>query len=210
MLKSMTRFLLISVLSILFFSCKSYQIANAVKKEVPVSDYKNPYFSNPEIDYVYKAHIEVYGNQLSGLFIAKRINDTLHRVVFTTDFGNKLLDFELSEKELKVNYIMEDLDRKMIVNTLRDDFRLLLKTNHKVQEVFENEEYVIYKLADAKRFNYFYESKKDNQLIKLVNASKRKEKVIFEFESKNSTFAKYITIQHKNIKLKIELNQISN
>lgn len=210
MLKSMTRFLLISALSVLFFSCKSYQIENAVKKEVPISEYKNRYFSNPETDYVYKAHIEVYGNQLSGIFIAKRISDTLHRVVFTTDFGNKLLDFELSENDFKVNYIMEDLNRKMIINTLRDDFRLLLKTNHEVQEVFENEEYVIYKSADKKRYNYFFESKKDTTLIKLVNASKSKEKIIFRFESKNSTFAEQITIQHENIKLKIELNQISN
>jgi len=210
MRKWMTRFLLISLLSLFFFSCKSYQIDNAKKRENATTTYENRYFSNPETDYVYKAHIEVYGNQLSGIFIAKRISDTLHRVVFTTDFGNKLLDFELSENDFKVNYIMEDLNRKIIVNTLRDDFRLLLKTQHAVTEVFENDDYVIYKSANKKRFNYFFESKKDNRLIKLVNASKSKEKIIFGFESKNSTFAEHITIQHKNIKLKIELNQISN
>jgi hypothetical protein len=210
MRKLTIRFLLISILSLFFFSCKSYQVENAVKREKAASEYKNQYFSNPETDYVYKAHVEVYGNKLGGIFIAKRISDTLHRVVFTTDFGNKLLDFELSENHFKVNYILEDLDRKIIVNTLRDDFRLLLKTNHPIQEVFENEDYLIYKSKDGKRFNYFFGNKKDNKLVKLVNASKSKEKVIFEFGSKNSTFAENITIKHKNIKLKIELNQISN
>ena len=32
---------------------------------------------------------------MGGIFIAKRINDTIHRMVLTTDFGNKLLDFEI-------------------------------------------------------------------------------------------------------------------
>jgi len=210
MQKWMIRFLLISFFSVLLFSCKSYEIANAVKKEASVKELKNLYFANPETDYVYKAHIEVYGNKLSGIFIAKRMNDSIHRVVFTTDFGNTLLDFELSETDFKVNYILDDLNRKIIVNTLRDDFRLLLKVDYEIEETLEDEEFLIYKSEDKKRFNYFLVSKKDNKLVKLINASKRKEKVIFKFASKNSTFAENITIQHKNIKLKIELNQISN
>lgn len=206
----MIRFLLISFLSVFFFSCKTYQVADAVKKESSVKQYKNQYFANPETDYVYKAHIDVYGNQLSGIFIAKRLNDSVHRVVFTTDFGNTLLDFELSEADFKVNYIVEDLDRKIVVNTLRDDFRLLLKTNHNVAEVFENDAFVIYKSESQKRFNYFFESKKEDKLVKLISASKTKEKVVFEFDAKNSTFAENIKIQHYNIKLTIALTKISN
>lgn len=206
----MIRFLQISLLSLFLISCKSYQIENAVAKELSVKEYKNLYFSDSKIDYVYKATIEVYGNQLSGIFIAKRISDTVHRVVFTTDFGNTLLDFELSEKDFKVNYIQEDLNRKIIVNTLRDDFRLLLRIDHRVQEIFENDESIIYKSADKKRFNYFFENKTDKRLTKIITASKSKEKIILGFESKSTIFAQNITIEHKNIKLKITLNQISN
>ncbi|MGH2664197.1 hypothetical protein [Flavobacterium sp.] len=210
MRKLTIRLLLISLFTVFFFSCKPYEIKGTAKNENLVKEYKNPYFSNPETDYVYKAHIEVYGNKLGGIFIAKRINDSIHRVVFTTEFGNKLLDFELSENDFKINYILEDMNRKIIVNTLRDDFRLLLKVNHPVEEVFENQDSFIYKAKDGKRFNYFFESRKDNKLLKLVNASKTKEKVIFEFVSKNSSFAENIIISHKHIKLKIELNQINN
>ena len=141
MLKLTNRLLLISLISVFFFSCKSYEVSNALRKENAVREFKNPYFSNPETDYVYKANIEVYGNKLGGIFVAKRINDSIHRVVFTTEFGNKLLDFELSEKDFKVNYILDDLNRKMIVNTLRDDFRLLLKVNHEIKETFETENF---------------------------------------------------------------------
>lgn len=210
MRKLTTRLLLISLLSILLFSCKSYKIEGVTKKEGKETVFKNYYFSNPETDYVYKAHIEIYGNPLGGIFVAKKINDTTHRVVFTTEFGNTLFDFELSDNSFKVNYIVEDLDRKIIINTLKEDFRLLLKTNHEVQEVFENEAYIIYKSKDNKRYNYLFESKKHSKLIKLLHTSKTKEKVTFEFNSKSNTFAESVKITHQNIKLKIELNQIIN
>lgn len=210
MQKLMTRFLLTSLLLCFLVSCKSYKIEGAKKVESNQTNYKNEYFSNPEIDYVYKAHIEVYGNDLSGIFVVKKVNDSIHRVVLTTDFGNKLLDFELSENKFKVNYIVDDLNKKIVINTLKKDFELLLKTNHKVEEVLENEDNVIFKSKTGKRTNYLYKSKKENNLVKIVNTSKSKEKVSFSFMPKNTTFAEYILIEHNNIKLKIELNQISN
>lgn len=183
---------------------------NVTSKELHDSIVRNPYFSDKSIDYVYKANIEVYGNNIGGIFIAKQINDTLHRMVFTTDFGNKLMDFELSERSFKVNYIVEELDKNIIKNILKEDFRLLLKQDFKVESVFENNEYEIYKSNDEKKFNYLYMRKKNNNLVKIINTTKRKEKVIFEFESKNTTFAENVRIIHKNIKLKINLNQIIN
>ena len=210
MQKLKTRFLVTSLLLFLFVSCKSYKIEGTTKIESNHTNYQNLYFSNPEIDYVYKAHIEVYGNDLSGIFVVKKVNDSLHRVVLTTDFGNKLLDFELSEKHFKVNYIVDDLNKKIVINTLKKDFELLLTTNHKVDEVLENENNIIFKSINGKRTNYLYKSKKENSLVKIVNTSKTKEKVSFSFMPKNITFAEYILIEHINIKLKIELNQISN
>lgn len=210
MQKLTTRFLVISLLLFLLVSCKSYQIEGATKVESNQTNFQNLYFSNPETDYVYKAHIEVYGNDLSGIFVVKKVNDSVHRVVLTTDFGNKLLDFELSDNDFKVNYIVDDLNKKIVINTLKKDFELLLTTNHKVDEVFENEDNVIFKSIIGNRINYLYKSKKENNLVKIVNTSKTKEKVSFSFMPKNTTFAEHIIIQHYNIKLKIELNQINN
>lgn len=209
MLKLMTRLLVISCV-MLFLSCKTYTIEGVSKKETNQTIFENPYFSNPEIDYVYKAHIEVYGNDLSGIFVVKMINDSVHRIVITTDFGNKILDVELSEDSFKVNYILENLNKKIIINTLKKDFRLLVQRKHLIHEVVENDTHIIYISEDQKRRNYFYENKRSGTFEKLQNASKSKEKVAFSFISKNTTFAESILIQHYNIKLKIELNQITN
>lgn len=210
MQKLTIRLLLISLFSLFFCSCKSYKLDDVTKVNSIEKKVQNNYFSNPEVDYVYKANIEVYGNNIGGIFIAKQINDTLHRMVFTTDFGNKLMDFELSKNSFKVNYIVEDLDRNIIKNVLKEDFRLLLQTDYKIDEVFENERSFIYKSQAKKGYNYLFIDKKNDNLVKLLNTSKRKEKVTFEFESKNSTFAENVRIAHQNIKLKIKLNQISN
>jgi phosphoribosylformylglycinamidine (FGAM) synthase PurS component len=206
MQKSTIQFLLINCfLAIVLVSCGSVT-KNYTPKKLDKTSYQSPYFSDSKTDYVYKTNITVYGNELSGIFIAKKINDTIHRVVFTTEFGNKLLDFEISEKSFKVNSIVSELDRKILINTLKEDFRLLLKKEYLIQEQFENESHNIYKSADGKRDNYLFLSKKDQKFEKLIHTSATKEKITLTFSSENNIFAERIQIVHQNIKFKIDLN----
>lgn len=211
MQKSTIPFLLINLFFLLVLSsCAS----NVVKGYTPITLEKKsieiPYFSNSEIDYVYKANISVYGNELTGIFIAKKINETTHRVVFTTEFGNKLLDFEISEKEFKVNSIAEELDRKILINTLKTDFRLLLRKNYLVEKQFENALDKVYQSKDGNKYNYLFVSKTDEKQYKIVHSTRTKEKISISFDSENNIFAKRIVIQHNNIKLKIELNYLES
>lgn len=206
MQKSTIQFLLINCfLAVVLISCGSVT-KNYTSKKLDKTSYTVPYFADSKTDYVYKTNISVYGNELSGIFIAKKINDTTHRIVFTTEFGNKLMDFEISENEFKVNSIVSELDRKILINTLKEDFRLLLKKQYLIQEQFENETSDIYKSADGKRDNYIFISKNDQKLEKIVHSSKTKEKFTLLFNSENNIFAEKIQIIHQNIKLKIELN----
>jgi len=206
MQKSTIQFLLINCfLAIVLVSCGSVT-KNYTPKKLDKTAVEVPYFSDSKTDYVYKTNISVYGNELSGIFIAKKINDTTHRIVFTTEFGNKLMDFEISETDFKVNSIVSELDRKILINTLKEDFRLILKKEYLIQEQFENESADIYKSADGKRDNYIFISKKDQKLEKIVHSSKTKEKFTLLFNSENNIFAEKIQIIHQNIKLKIELN----
>ena len=203
----MIRYLLISAFFTLFISCKSYQVQDAVSVDNSLQFVQNQYFSDVSLDYVYKTHIEIYGNKMGGIFIAKRINDSIHRMVLTTDFGNKLLDFEISENSFKVNFIIDNLDKKIIINTLRDDFRTLLQVNSKVFKTYKRNNEVIY---ETENNAYYYFDEVSRNLTKIIKTNKRKEKVVFTFDSKKTTFAENINIQHFNIKLKIDFNQISN
>lgn len=212
MQKSTILFLLTKVLVVVFFSsCGSVDVVKdyeMVAVEKPV--YQNTYFSNPEIDYVYKANISVYGNELTGIFIAKKINETTHRVVFTTEFGNKLLDVEVSETDFKINAIVDELNKQLLINTLKTDFRLLLKTDYLVVQQFQNTTEKVIKSADEKNFNYLFIASSDKKLFKIVHASKTKEKNTISFTSENNIFAQNIIVQHHNIQLRIELNYFKN
>lgn len=210
MRKSTIPFLLINCLAFLFVCCGSNPAKDLAKKEITNPVYRPGYFSDPKTDYVYKTNISVYGNELSGICIIKKISDTAHRVVFTTEFGNKLLDFEISENGYKVNAIVEELDRKILVNTLVADFQLLLRGQYNIQAQFEDAESDILQSKSDNRYNYLYVAKSDGKLSQLRHTSKRKEKINIRYISENNIFAEKIIIQHYNMKLRIEFNYFKN
>lgn len=207
MRKSTIPFLIIKVATVaLAVSCASDPIKGYSKTAVEIPVYNAVYFADPKIDYVYKTNISVYGNELSGIFIAKKISETAHRVVFTTEFGNKLLDFEIADNDFKINSIVDELNKKLLINTLRDDFRLMLQTDFMVLEQYENTSENVYKSQNGKLFNYIFVSKSNQKLLKIALSSKRKQKLYVSYESENNIFAERIIIQHQNIDLKIEFN----
>jgi hypothetical protein len=212
MAKLTTQFLLTNlVFLLLFVSCGSNAIVKDYKAvAIEKSVFMTSFFSDPTIDYVYKANIKVYGHELSGIFIAKKIGDNIHRVVFTTEFGNKLLDFEISENDFKINAIVPELNRKLLINTLQTDFQLLLKKEFVVKEQYEDTTKTVLMSLDKNNYNFLLISKPDNKLMTIIHASKRKEKVNINFTAENNTFAEKIVVQHTNINLRMELTYFKN
>jgi hypothetical protein len=171
------------------------------------NEIENPYFSNPQIDYVYKAKIEVYKKNFGGILIIKKTGPESHRVVFTTEFGSKMFDFQFEGDTFIKNFVIEDLDRNFILNILKDDFKMLVTEKARVVEVFNSEEYSVYKTESGKRFNFYFFGSENEKLHKIIKTSKTKEKVEVDFISSEKDIAKTISIKHNNIKLNIELEK---
>ena len=178
---------------------------NLIVKEVSQIEVENPYFSDIDTDYVYKAKIDIYGKNFGGILIIKKIEDNSHRVVFTTEFGNKLFDFLYVEDTVIKNFVIEELDKKLIVNTLQNDFKILVSQKNKVLSQYDSEQEEVYKTIDDKQFNFYFINKKSSILDKIVSTSKSKEKVEVLFSNIDSEIANTILIHHKNIKLNIAL-----
>lgn len=197
-----------SLIFILFTSCKTYTLTDV--KPIPSSEktVENLYFSSKE-DYVYKCQMDIYKNHVSGILIIKKISETTHRVVLTSDFGNKLIDFEISEDDFKLNYVLPDLDKKIVINFLRNDFQQLLKQKYPVTESFENENSKIYLSKMNKKEYYLFFSKENNLLKQIVYTKNNKEKIDFTFDAKKNTFADSLNLQHKDFKINIKLFQIT-
>jgi len=209
----MHRFLLQSFLYSLIFlllaSCKTYKLTNVKSISNSETTVENLYFSSNE-DYVYKCQMDIYNNHVSGILIIKKINQTTHRVVMTSDFGNKLIDFEISDNDFKLNYVLPDLNKKLVINFLKNDFQRLLKREYPVTESFEDDNSKIYlsKIEDQS-FYLFYN--KDNSLLKKVIYTKNnKEKIDFTFDAKKHIFADSIDLQHKDFNINIKLFQITD
>src|SRR5215813_6945685 len=87
-----------SLILLLFISCKTYQLTDAKPVSGSEKTVENLYFSSND-DYVYKCQMDIYKNHVSGILIIKKISETTHRVAMTSDFGNKLIDFEISDND---------------------------------------------------------------------------------------------------------------
>lgn len=153
--------------------------------------------------------MDIYKNHISGILIIKKISDTTHRVVMTSDFGNKMIDFEISQNDFKLNYVLADLDKKMVINFLKNDFQELLKRNYSVNESFENEDSKIYLSNFDKKQYYLFFEKNSGLLNQIIYAKNNREKIDFTFEAKKHTFAETINLQHKDFNINIKLFQIT-
>jgi hypothetical protein len=197
-----------SLIFLLFVSCKTYTLTDVKPVANSEKTVENLYFSSHE-DYVYKCQMDIYKNHVSGILIIKRINETAHRVVLTSDFGNKLIDFEISEADFKLNYVLPDLDRKIVINFLKDDFQQLLKQKYSVAESFENQNARIYLSKIDQKAYYLFFNKENGLLKQIIYTKNKKEKIDFTFEAKKHIFADSLSLQHKDFKIKIQLFQIT-
>lgn len=204
----MIRFLIISFLSsFILMSCSLKTTEGLREIHFNRVEVENLYFSNPAIDYVYKAKIQLYGKNFGGILIIKKLGFENHRVVFTTEFGSKLFDFQFEGDTFTKHFVVEDLDKKFIINILRKDFTLLVNESAKVLAVYEAKNQKVYKTQSRKRLNFYFVDDASEKLHKIVNTSKTKEKMEIGFISSEENIADIIIIKHNNIKLTIDLEK---
>lgn len=197
-----------SLILLLFISCKTYQLTDVKPVSGSEKTVENLYFSSHD-DYVYKCQMDIYKNHVSGILIIKKISETTHRVAMTSDFGNKLIDFEISDNDFKLNYVLPDLDKKIVINFLKNDFQQLLKRQYPVTESFENENSKIYLSKMDKKVYYLFFNKENNLLKQIIYTKNNKEKIDFTFDAKKHIFADSLNLQHKDFKINIKLFQIT-
>lgn len=197
-----------SLIFILFVSCKSYRLEDVKSIANSQKNVENLYFSSND-DYVYKCQMDIYKNHVSGILILKKINETAHRVVLTSDFGNKLIDFTISDNDFELNYVLPDLDKKIVINFLKNDFQELLRQKYPVTESFENEDSNIYLSKIDKKGYYLFINKQSGLLKQIIYTKNNKEKIDFTFDAKKHIFADSLNLQHKDFKINIKLFQIT-
>jgi len=168
----------------------------------------NDYFSNPQKDYVYKMRMEVYGRFFGGILIIKRLDENQHRMVMTSEFGSKIFDFSFINGEFSKDYIMEDLDKKLLIKTLEQDLGILIRERSEASRAFESGKDLVIRSPWENKYTYYYSELGDSALNKIMLASWRKPKMEIRFVEKTKGQAEFIEIHHFNMKLDMELKYL--
>tara|TARA_R110002051_G_scaffold324635_1_gene422841 strand:+ start:31314 stop:31940 length:627 start_codon:yes stop_codon:yes gene_type:complete len=205
------RFFLISALFVvLISSCAAPTVKGLPEIETAATEFINPYFSNIDQDYVYKAKINAYGSTLGGVLIIKKLNLSTHRFVFVTTFGNKIFDLEISDYSIKTHYIIDELDRGLVLKMLHRDFEILTKEHIKITKSFKRaNEDIIHQSKTKKGNNHYITTLQSQELLEIIHSKNSKEKIIFTFSKVKNSIAEKISIDHKTAPLKIDLEYIS-
>jgi len=160
---------------------------------------------------IYKTDINFYKNDISGLLIIKKMDDSIYRIALTTQFGLKIFDFELDNGVLNVKYCVEYLNKKIILNTFQNDFNLLLmqfesEAIYEIDNLIENQK--IWQFT-AGKLNYYYIQNTDSEKIEIINLKKgNSEKISVGLQNYIDNIPKDIALEHRNIKLKMNLKLI--
>ncbi|MCK0145106.1 hypothetical protein MWU78_05555 [Arenibacter sp. F26102] len=201
------KYLLTSLIALLL-ACSSYpKKSNLERKIGTTSTISNPYFSDMAKDYVYKAKINFGTKSFGGIFAVKKLGEGHHRVVFTTEMGNKLFDFSFIKNEFKINFILDEMNKKILINLLKRDFHVLTNENPEILNHYDKPGDTIFLETRKENKTYFY-LMADQQLHRILETRGGEEKSDYIFTQIEDNHAREINIRHNNIKLTIDLKAI--
>jgi len=209
--------LLSSALLLLLSSCTLGHYGRL--KEGPASiSIPKPIFGDNFSSFLFKTNISIYGNDVSGLLVTKQMEPKDYRIIFTTELGMKLFDFEFKDTSFTLHYCVPQFNRPKLIKTIKEDIEILLMNNLE-GKTYERliqgggdryvKPYDIVKVKSDNMYNYYYmDPFNGEQLTKIEQSNKRVKKVEFLLNDYKDGFPNNIIIKHHNIKLKIELNYL--
>ena len=158
----------------------------------------------------YNTKIDLYNKHFSGLLLFKAINDTNNRVVFVTETGFKLFDFEFTPHNFVIQYCLPPLRKKVILNIFKNDLGQLIQ-NDSVPPVsiIQKDSAITFTFARGKnQFEDYLVDVKCGQLTGIKRGGKLVKHVSTKIAGIKKGNFDEIDIYHRPLKLHISLKQI--
>lgn len=204
------RYLLLSSFLVLLLSCSSvYKKLQTTTGDVTCIQKFKPVYTSQW----YTTTVDVLNSHLSGLLLFKKMPDGSTRLLFSNEMGVKFFDFEFDTAgNFKVHHIMQKMNKKAVIKTLRKDFELvlLIHTEPQGSSVLNDTLYTYYAFPQEKGSNYYVTSKDCSTLIRMERGSKRKPVVDAVMKNYKDGMPDTIGISHKNFKFDISLKRLEN
>ncbi|EHO15538.1 hypothetical protein [Myroides odoratimimus] len=206
----MIRVLLISLCAFLAVSCKSIKLDyiytdNFITQESVI---ENSYFATLGEEHIFRANMTVFKHELSGLLVVKRMDENQHRVVMTSDFGNTLFDFSIYSDRYVVNYVMSDIDKKLILNILAKDFQLFTAVQLPVKKLSLREDDTVFLGRYNKLETVVFWDNALGRVSRLVYGTPKKAKVSYNYVQSEHD-KPILSIEHYNFPMRIKLTPMT-
>jgi hypothetical protein len=157
----------------------------------------------------FQMKIQYKENDFSGRLLMKPTEDKSLHIMFVSDFGITVFDFELSETDFKLNRIIEPLQKKQVLNLFEKDFRALFSYHFSKEmeaKVYRKEPHTIaYKLKTQDGKAYYLTQ--ENQL-KRIEMPGIITALQIDFQKYKNNFPEGILIVHPRLKLSMQLERV--
>ncbi len=187
---------------------------NRIEKRSLKPDELESIINNEVSKVLFKAQIQLHDKYFSGLLFVKSFDSNTKRVVFVTELGIKVFEFEYKNDDFTVYHCLEMFNRKSILNTLKKDINMLLMHDLKRDKakIYLSKESgnKVYKVKMSNQHYYYYIDRKTGHVNKVENSSGFLRKVNIEINEYKDDFPNNINIVHPFIKLTINLKLIES
>ena len=204
------------VLSVLLVFILTNSCGTLPKVSLPPGAHERPvsWFRSDTGHFLFNTSINVMKNHFSGLTVVKPLKMDNYRVIMITETGLKILDMEFFPDSLpKVHYIMEQMNRRILVRTLQKDMSIMLMNHLQNTAPVWYDNFIInpgntalFKVNGEKYF-YIMEPEQVRPSVALLGKG-RKFNVEVNFFGTPDRGIDSLKLSHNNINLSIRLSRI--
>jgi hypothetical protein len=160
----------------------------------------------------YKATIDVLRNHLTGILIVKRTDSVTTRMVFVTELGMKMFDFEAKNGSVEAIYVFDPLNKPLFIESLKRNFNhmLLLNAHGEASKCYKQSKQV-YVIKHLKHSSFYTCLPQDStRLSKQETFYKRKREsgITYQYSPESHAYKQIRCKQYGLVKFYFELNAI--
>ena len=158
----------------------------------------------------FKASIDVLKNHLTGIIIVKQTDSASTHIIFVTEIGMKMFDFEWKDGIMKAAYVFEPLNKPTLINVLLNNFKSMLLLDVYTHAGWcTNKHFKSYYDLEGYKYRYVVaDSLKGVASQNIFNKNRKSCIINYNFATETKTYTQIKCTQFGFVKIRTELNKI--
>ncbi|MBL7794684.1 MAG: hypothetical protein JNK77_20280 [Saprospiraceae bacterium] len=162
----------------------------------------------------YDTNVRFRKTEVSGILFIQPQDSSRYRMAMTTKMGQKIFDFTLTPQHFTVNYCFPQLNRKIVLQLLEADLRLLTEyfDSLSAASAFTDtrSRQTVFRIKKGKSYLYFRYDNTGEQPAGLESGSKRRPKILADLKDYEGALPHRIKLEHRMIfPLRLDLSWVS-